>query len=111
MWAELYAPSIDSCWRMFSNIKHKRTKRDARRLFCHFKRCEIPEGFELHHTCHNGWCVNPRHLQLLTFSEHLQEHGKKQHVSYRTYNKYARMIRDLVEKETRVSRLITNDQE
>lgn len=35
---------------------------------------EIPEGQEVHHTCENKRCVNPRHLELVTKGEHLVIH-------------------------------------
>jgi len=30
----------------------------------------IPPGYEVHHTCGNGRCVNPLHLQILTRAQH-----------------------------------------
>lgn len=33
------------------------------------------EGKILHHRCLNKWCVNLDHLEALTQSEHLKEHG------------------------------------
>lgn len=44
----------------------------------------IPHGHEAHHTCGNGLCVNPLHLQILTRTQHHeatrrfgQSHGAK----------------------------------
>lgn len=34
----------------------------------------IPDGYDLHHTCHNRSCVNPRHLVPMTRKEHLAHH-------------------------------------
>jgi hypothetical protein len=31
---------------------------------------------EVHHTCLNGKCVNPDHLQILTPAEHVAEHKR-----------------------------------
>jgi HNH endonuclease len=36
----------------------------------------IPEGCNVHHTCHNGWCVEPSHLVALTEEEHRQQHQR-----------------------------------
>ena len=34
----------------------------------------IPTGSVVHHTCGNSWCVNLRHLRLLSQGDHLREH-------------------------------------
>lgn len=34
----------------------------------------IPDGHELHHSCHNPPCCNPAHLELLTLGEHHRLH-------------------------------------
>lgn len=36
---------------------------------------EIPEGYEIHHTCHNRACCNINHLELVNISEHRVEHN------------------------------------
>lgn len=47
-------------------------------LFCHFyahrvaytlHRGDIPAGMTLDHLCRNKWCVNPSHLEVVSFSE------------------------------------------
>jgi len=38
----------------------------------------VPNDMEVHHTCHNPWCVNPEHLELVTPRENrYMKHGKK----------------------------------
>ncbi len=101
MWSELYAPTVNSCWCMRWNyVEKRRTTTYIVKLYNHFKG-SIPEGVELHHKCNNKWCVNPKHIELLTFEEHLKAHGKKQRVSFRAKNKYQRLIRELVENKTK----------
>lgn len=34
----------------------------------------IPDGLDIHHSCHNRGCVNPSHLELLTKSQHMVAH-------------------------------------
>src|SRR5262245_39887932 len=35
--------------------------------------CEpMPEGLEVDHICHQRWCVNPDHLELVTHQENIQ---------------------------------------
>lgn len=95
MWESIIAPSIDSCWRMKFNKENKRTTKHVRRLYKHFKGA-WPEETELHHTCYNKWCVNPKHIEPLTYVEHMKAHGKSVKVSFRAYNSYKRLIRDYV---------------
>jgi hypothetical protein len=37
----------------------------------------VPEGYGIHHKCQNKLCVNPKHLELLTKSEHTKIHWTK----------------------------------
>jgi len=34
----------------------------------------IPEGYEIHHTCLQRWCVNPTHLQPVPAAKHVHEY-------------------------------------
>lgn len=40
----------------------------------------IPEGYELHHKCHNRACFNLDHLELVKISEHKVEHNKSRYI-------------------------------
>jgi hypothetical protein len=44
----------------------------AYRQYWEFFYGPIPAGHEVHHTCGNGMCVNPLHMQVVTPLEHLQ---------------------------------------
>lgn len=35
---------------------------------------EVPSGFDAHHRCHNRWCVNPSHIEVVEAREHRLEH-------------------------------------
>jgi HNH endonuclease len=37
---------------------------------------EVPKGKCLHHKCGNKACINPEHLELLTFEEHRGRHPR-----------------------------------
>lgn len=36
---------------------------------------EVPEGYSIHHICHNRACCNIEHLQLIKKSDHAIEHN------------------------------------
>lgn len=39
----------------------------------------IPEGFIIDHICENKFCVNPEHLQTVTYSEHNDIHHERRY--------------------------------
>lgn len=43
----------------------------------------IPSGFHVHHSCRNGWCLNPQHLSLMTPAEHSRLHAEQHEVGRR----------------------------
>jgi hypothetical protein len=49
------------------NGKLQIASRVSYELFCG----SIPDGKEIHHECHNGWCVNPQHLIPVTRQENM----------------------------------------
>jgi len=82
-WRKITAPSIDSCWKYnhrrdnYANTRSNGKHMKAYALvYAQFTRREVPEGHHLHHTCENKWCVNPRHLVVLTASDHHKLHAK-----------------------------------
>jgi 23S rRNA-/tRNA-specific pseudouridylate synthase len=48
---------------------------------------EIPKGIQIHHKCDNKLCINPKHLQALTKSEH-----QKIHTNYKIQEYHKNMI-------------------
>jgi hypothetical protein len=41
---------------------------------------EVPEGFEIHHKCHNRACCNLEHLELVNIVEHKVEHNSTRYL-------------------------------
>lgn len=37
----------------------------------------IPESHEIHHTCLNKLCINPKHLKSMTHKDHMYHHYRK----------------------------------
>lgn len=46
----------------------KRQNGRVARLLCE----PVPEGLEVDHLCHQRWCVNPDHLELVTHRENIR---------------------------------------
>ncbi len=38
---------------------------------------DIPDGFEVHHTCYNKACVNPNHLELMTHLDNVRDASQR----------------------------------
>ena len=78
----LELPGIDACWGWigcFQKSGHPLFRFDGRTGSAHrFAYKEwigpIPEGYDLHHTCENRWCVNPQHLEPLPHGDHTKKH-------------------------------------
>ncbi len=64
------------CWEWVDEVGHALQSHDwyayhrAWKLF----KGGIPKGHELHHTCTNGWCCNPDHLNSMDKKEHKSYH-------------------------------------
>jgi hypothetical protein len=43
----------------------------------------IPDRYDVHHSCENPHCVNPKHLEALTRGEHMKIHIRKAHLTGR----------------------------
>lgn len=41
----------------------------------------IPNGFQVHHTCRNKGCVNPKHLQAMSRAEHMAQPDSSQAIN------------------------------
>ena len=40
---------------------------------------KIPEGYSIHHKCHNRACCNIEHLELISISEHAKHHDSERY--------------------------------
>lgn len=66
--------SADGCWNWLGRLDAKGYAktgvRSVHRLMYVFSGLEIPDGFHLHHLCHNKACVNPEHCQPMEPGAH-----------------------------------------
>ena len=49
------------------------------RLLWELKYGEVPEGYALHHKCHNRACCNTDHLVLMTITDHSKLHNDERY--------------------------------
>lgn len=79
----MYEVLENGCWRWLLSVnpmsEYGLVWRDGKSRIAHRWMYEqhkgpIPEGLQLHHICHNRWCVNPDHLQPVTRAEHAKLH-------------------------------------
>lgn len=64
----------------YGYIKYEGKKVGAHRVsWALHNNVDIPEGSVIHHTCHNGLCINPEHLRAVTPQENNAEMLEKQY--------------------------------
>jgi len=79
-WAKV--SKTDTCWVWTAGINRKTgyarfairhgEMMDGHRYSYELHHGPIPEGYDVHHTCHVRHCVNPAHLEAVTRSENLR---------------------------------------
>lgn len=69
----------EACWLWLGKVRvpsgYGVVRRNSKDIYAHRYSYElagnvIPDGYSIHHRCHNRLGVNPHHLQALTVSEH-----------------------------------------
>ena len=75
----------DECWKWNGWTRadgRARMRFNGRRIYAYeiakilFRGEERPEGYEAHHTCLDGTCINPDHIVYMTQAEHRAEHRR-----------------------------------
>lgn len=84
-WDKVDRRGPEECWEWLSSTRKgygqiageygKRQPLPAHRVSYELEYGEIPDGFQIHHECHNRSCVNPAHLRALSPSDHSKLHG------------------------------------
>jgi hypothetical protein len=77
---ERFVKRTDTCWlwtgcvnqKGYASFKIGRVVAGAHRWAWQWANGPIPEGLEVHHTCHVRRCVNPAHLEIKTRRQNLQ---------------------------------------
>lgn len=70
----------DSCWVWtgavnqdgYGNLRYKGATRRAHRVAWELTNGQIPDKFVLDHLCRNTSCVNPLHLEVVSFAENIR---------------------------------------
>lgn len=75
-------------------VNYNYTRQLAHRVVYIMNYGEIPKGKELHHTCKNGKCVNPLHLEAVLHSTNIARSNE-----YASKNKLSYSIADAIRKE------------
>lgn len=78
----------------YGYLNYRYTKHLAHRLVYIMNYGQIPIGKEIHHTCNNGKCVNPQHLEAVTHSTNIARSNE-----YATKNKLSYSIAATIRKE------------
>lgn len=126
-----YIEKTDTCWiwngpigtggyGMFSTAHHRGYSIRAHRAAYQILVGDIPEGLVIDHLCRVRHCVNPEHLQAVTFNENAKRrsiaytHCKHGHEydenNTHVYNgkKYCRMCHKIREKKRRLEKKNSN---
>ncbi len=86
-WAKVEVKSLSECWNWLGMKDPKgygrfkwygRTIRTARIAVVLYGR-PVDDRLDSHHTCRNHSCVNPRHIEMLTRTQHAAKTLKKGH--------------------------------
>ncbi len=72
--------SLDSCWQWPGSListGYAQVRVDGHLEYVHRIAYEaavgpIPDGYEIDHLCHNRWCFNPSHLEVVTHAENMR---------------------------------------
>ncbi len=75
-----YEVMDDGCWNWngsltrdgYGRLLHNGKRTAAHRFSYQLYRCQIPEGLVIDHLCRNRQCVNPFHLEAVTFLENVR---------------------------------------
>ena len=76
--AKHVAPKPNGCWAYNDNLATygRFQSINAHHWVWEALHGPIEDGDHIHHTCENPGCVNPKHLERLTASEHAREHHR-----------------------------------
>ena len=61
----------------YGKFSDKGKQARAHKWLCELVTGRVKKGFDVHHTCGNRVCVNPRHLRVLSHSENMHEAARR----------------------------------